>query len=178
MPEEHVMLEELPAEDRYAIEQAIALDGLILDLKEPTQRARLVRVIGRVAEKVRLDMHNGSLDFEDPHNESPGMLAELEMKLSDPYESAPGPPHRVPNMSDIAPWPEPRITALPGAASRRSRHHTGWHGFILWCGLLPSGMGAHRRSGAGAPGEDRVATGLLRIADPEDDGTLRPSWID
>lgn len=82
----HVMSEELSAEDRYAIEQAIALDGLGLDLKEPAQRTRLAKVIGRVADQVRLDLHNGSLDFEDPHNEFPGLLAELEMKLSDLYK--------------------------------------------------------------------------------------------
>lgn len=52
---ERVLLEELSADDRYAIEQALALDGLILELKEPPQRSRLARIVGRVADNVRLD---------------------------------------------------------------------------------------------------------------------------
>jgi hypothetical protein len=83
---ETVMLEELVAEDRYAIKQAIALDGLILEEKDPAQRTRLARIVGRVADRMRLDLHNGLLDLEDPHDELPDMLADLEMKLSALYE--------------------------------------------------------------------------------------------
>lgn len=71
--------------DNYIVRQAIALDGLNLDLLDPDQAARLAERLARVADELRLELLRTPSD--DPRDLGfAEVLAQLEMQLHDVYE--------------------------------------------------------------------------------------------
>ncbi len=83
------LLERLAAEvderDRYAVQEALALDGLNFDLLDGDQAARLARRLGKVADELRFELERTPSD--DPRDlQFAEVLARLEMQLHDLYE--------------------------------------------------------------------------------------------
>jgi hypothetical protein len=72
-------------EDKSALEQAVALDGLHFDLLEGEQARRVALAVQAAADQLRLDLLAG--DQTDPRDaEFAEALAVLEMRLHDVYE--------------------------------------------------------------------------------------------
>jgi hypothetical protein len=72
-------------EDKSALEQAIALDGLHFDLLPVDQAQRLARALEAAAEHLRVEL--GSNEQSDPREaELAEALATLEMRLHDVFE--------------------------------------------------------------------------------------------
>ena len=84
------LLERLAAEveleaDRYAVREALAVDGLHFRLLDADQAARLARRLGKVADQLRFELQRTPSD--DPRDpEFAEILAGLEMRLHDLYE--------------------------------------------------------------------------------------------
>ena len=73
------------AGDHYVVRQAIALDGLNLDLLDRVLAVRLAERLARVADELRLELLRTPSD--DPRDLGfAEALAELEMRLHDLYE--------------------------------------------------------------------------------------------
>lgn len=72
-------------DDANAVRQAIALDGLHLDLLDRDQAVRLAERLARVADELRLELLRTPSD--DPRDlEFAEALGELEMRLHDLFE--------------------------------------------------------------------------------------------
>jgi hypothetical protein len=84
------LLERLAAEvdvegDAYAVEQAMALDGLHFELLDADQANRLARRLAKVADELRLELLRAPGD-DQRDREFTEVLADLEMRLHDVYE--------------------------------------------------------------------------------------------
>jgi hypothetical protein len=84
------LLERLAAEvdiegDNYAVNQAIALDGLHFELLDDDQAARLAKRLAEVADELRLELLCAPSD-DQRDLEFAAVLADLEMRLHDVYE--------------------------------------------------------------------------------------------
>jgi hypothetical protein len=84
------LLERLAAEveleaDRYAVQEALALDGLHFGLLDRDQAARLAERLGKVADQLRFELQRAP-SGEERDLEFAEVLAGLEMRLHDLYE--------------------------------------------------------------------------------------------
>lgn len=70
------------AEDEYAVKQAIALDGLQIDMLEEDQQVRLARAVALSADELRFKIERGRLELPDGEGFKEA-LALLEMRMHD-----------------------------------------------------------------------------------------------
>lgn len=78
---DRVLEMDLPAEDDFALTQAIALDGLLLDRLPKTQRKRLAEALTIAAGGLSKEVSDGSLGYDDSDGFFVDKLEQLQLML-------------------------------------------------------------------------------------------------